>query len=85
MGAMVKTPMTRTEACQILNIDEGNIEEPVCNNEVIERFEVLFEKNSVENGGSFYIRSKVFFAKEHLMLDWPAELNISKFDKEDDA
>ena len=81
MGAMVKTPMTRTEACQILNIEEvADPKEPVCHNEVIERFEILFDKNSVENGGSFYLRSKVFFAKEHLMLDWPTDLNVSKFD-----
>ena len=46
----------------------------------MERFEILFEKNSVEKGGSFYIRSKIFFAKEHLMQDWPKELNVSKFD-----
>ena len=84
MGAMAKTPMTRTEACQILNIEETNAEEPICHNEVIDRFEVLYEKNSVENGGSFYLRSKVFFAKEHLMQDWPEELNVSKFDNEDD-
>ena len=84
MGAMVKTPMTRAEACQILNIEDVNPEEPVSHTDVIERFEVLFEKNSMDNGGSFYIRSKVFFAKEHLMQDWPAELNVSKFDNEDE-
>ena len=44
---------------------------------------MLYEKNSEKNGGSFYIRSKVFFAKEHLMMDWPEELNVSKFDKEE--
>ena len=51
----------------------------------LQRFETLFEKNAVDNGGSFYIRSKIFFAKEHLMQDWPAELNVSKFDNEGGA
>ena len=86
MGAIAKTPMTRTEACQILNIEESDelATEPVDHIQIMERFEILFEKNSVDNGGSFYIRSKIFFAKEHLMQDWPAELNVSKFDETQD-
>ena len=78
--------MTRTEACQILNIEEvGDGTEPVDYNVVLERFEVLFEKNSTANAGSFYLRSKIFFAKEHLMQDWPEELNVSKFDGNGDG
>ena len=86
MGAIAKTPMTRTEACQILNIEESDelATEPVDHVQIMERFEILFEKNSIENGGSFYIRSKIFFAKEHLMQDWPKELNVSKFDETDE-
>ena len=48
----------------------------------MERFDILFEKNAAEKGGSFYIRSKIFFAKEHLMQDWPPELNVSQVMKE---
>ena len=44
----------------------------------MERFDILFGKNAAEKGGSFYIRSKIFFAKEHLMQDWPPELNVSQ-------
>ena len=51
----------------------------------MERFDILFEKNAAEKGGSFYIRSKIFFAKEHLMQDWPPELNVSQVAKEDAA
>ena len=51
----------------------------------MERFDKLFEKNSTENSGSFYVRSKIFFAKEHLMQDWPAELNVSKVVDEEPA
>jgi hypothetical protein len=37
----------------------------------MERFDTLFEKNMPEKAGSFYIQSKVFFAKEFLMQDYP--------------
>ena len=65
----MKTPMTRAEACSILNIEDvsENATEPIDHAEVIDRFEILYEKNAHENGGSFYVRSKVYFAKEHLM------------------
>ena len=45
----------------------------------MERFEHLFSKNETENGGSFYLQSKVYFAKEFLMQDHPPELNVSKY------
>ena len=46
---------------------------------LLQRFEILFEKNQPERGGSFYIQSKIFFAKQQLMIDFPEELNQSKF------
>ena len=33
----------------------------------------------MEKGGSFYVQSKIYFAKEHLMSEFPADLNKSKF------
>ena len=45
----------------------------------MQRFDVLFEKNLPEKGGSFYIRSKIYFAKKHLMMDFPPEFDVSKF------
>ena len=45
----------------------------------MERFDTLFEKNMPEKAGSFYIQSKVFFAKEFLMQDYPIQFNHSKF------
>ena len=39
----------------------------------------MFEKNNPDKGGSFYIQSKIYFAKEHLMQDFPPELNKSQF------
>jgi mitochondrial import inner membrane translocase subunit TIM16 len=88
MGSMITTPMTREEALQILNIEKAaevdESAEPVENpnqeaEHVMERFEHLFEKNMPERGGSFYIQSKVYFAKEFLMQDFPIDLNQSKY------
>ena len=39
----------------------------------------MFEKNLPEKGGSFYIRSKIYFAKKQLMIDFPQELDVSKY------
>ena len=45
----------------------------------MERFDGLIERNQIEKGGSFYLQSKIFWAKEHLMKDFAAELNESKW------
>lgn len=45
----------------------------------MDRFETLFEKNVPEKGGSFYIQSKIYFAKEFLMQDFDQQLNTSAF------
>ena len=45
----------------------------------------MFEKNNPTKGGSFYLQSKIYFAKEHLMQDFPAELNKSKFNPGESA
>lgn len=83
--------MTREEACKILSIEE-KAENPadlnpaevmevriITYNRCIQRFETLFEKNLPEKGGSFYLQSKIYFAKEHLMQDFPPTLNASKY------
>ena len=38
----------------------------------------MFQKNNPEKGGSFYVQSKIYFAKEHLMQDFPSDLNTSQ-------
>lgn len=55
--------MTLDEACRILNVKppaggQANVEE------VLERYKRLFDANNPEKGGSFYLQSKVFRAKE---------------------
>lgn len=78
MGSLIKTPMTREEALKILNIEIAE-EADAEAQEIMARFDTLFEKNQPERGGSFYIQSKVYFAKEFLMQDHPTDQNISKF------
>ena len=66
--------MTRDEALKILNIEE-DVEEGLDHKQVLERFETIYEKNKIDKGGSFYLQSKAYFAKEHLMKDFEPELN----------
>ena len=77
--------MTREEAMMILGIaeeeevkdDEGNRVEGLDPEVIMQRFDTLIEKNQLDKGGSFYIQSKVYWAKQQLMQDHPAELNKS--------
>mmetsp|Transcript_4767 Transcript_4767/g.4498 ORF Transcript_4767/g.4498 Transcript_4767/m.4498 type:complete len:80 (-) Transcript_4767:25-264(-) len=39
----------------------------------------------VNNESSFYLQSKVYFAKEFLMQDHPVELNVSKYNPDQDG
>ena len=73
--------MSRDEALKILNIEAKEGEE-LDHKEILERFETLYEKNLINKGGSFYLQSKCYFAKEHLMKDFDAELNQSKYNPE---
>ena len=75
--------MTREEACKILSLPEE--EEELAGEEVMDRFNTLFEKNLSEKGGSFYLQSKIYFAKEFLMQDFPPEMNVSKFNPDGSA
>ena len=82
MGMFAGRPMTRDEAMQILNVGGGEEVEPDAEldpKEIMERFETLIEKNQLEKGGSFYLQSKIYWAKQALMEDFPAEENLSKW------
>ena len=63
MGMIAGKQMTRQEAMQILNIPEEEAEEELKPDDIMERFDTLIEKNQIEKGGSFYIQSKVYWAK----------------------
>ncbi|KTW30273.1 hypothetical protein T552_00749 [Pneumocystis carinii B80] len=60
-----KMGITANEACQILNIKKLPIEL----SDVIERYEYLHKINDPKNGGSLYLQSKIFWAKERLKGD----------------
>ena len=84
---MMTTPLTRDESIKILGIESKvtNIKDDIDPQAIMERFEELFSRNDPEKGGSFYLQSKIYFAKEFLMQDHPVELNISKFNPTEDA
>ncbi|KAK9453491.1 Pam16-domain-containing protein [Dipodascopsis uninucleata] len=54
--------ITLDEACRILNVRSEALEAQ----QVKEKFDHLFGVNSKDRGGSFYIQSKVFRAKERI-------------------
>ena len=84
---MMTTPLTRDESVKILGIESAinNIKDDIDPKLIMEKFEDLFGKNDPEKGGSFYLQSKIYFAKEFLMQDYPPELNISKYNPSEDA
>ncbi|KAI9003709.1 Pam16-domain-containing protein [Gaertneriomyces semiglobifer] len=60
-GMNRKLNMTVEEASQILNVERNsNLEE------VMKKYEHLFAQNDPKAGGSFYLQSKVYRAKERL-------------------
>ena len=85
-GRMMTSPMTREESVKILGIEStlNKIEDDIDPKAIMDRFEELFAKNDPQKGGSFYLQSKIYFAKEFLMQDHPAELNISKHNPTDE-
>ncbi|KAJ3292598.1 mitochondrial import inner membrane translocase subunit TIM16 [Borealophlyctis nickersoniae] len=59
-----KLNMTADEAAQILNVGkEPSMED------IVKRYETLFKANDPATGGSFYLQSKVFRAKERLEME----------------
>lgn len=56
----IQSDMPLTEAMKILNVDELDPET------IDKNYKHLFEVNDRKNGGSFYLQSKVFRAKERL-------------------
>lgn len=65
MGAAVAgNRMAIDEARQILNLEKG-----YSRAQVLEQFEKYYTGNDPENGGSFYLQSKIYNAKEALLED----------------
>mmetsp|Transcript_18295 Transcript_18295/g.38379 ORF Transcript_18295/g.38379 Transcript_18295/m.38379 type:complete len:138 (-) Transcript_18295:581-994(-) len=57
-----KARISKDEALQVLNLSEGEATVEA----IQKQYERYFEANSVEKGGSFYLQSKVYRAKELL-------------------
>lgn len=70
--------MSKDEALQVLNLTENDIRSDNVES-VQKQYDRYFEANSVENGGSFYIQSKVYRAKE-LLDDYVKEKEKEKED-----
>ena len=70
-----KARMSRDEALQVLNLSEGEATVEA----VQKQYDRYFEANKVENGGSFYLQSKVYRAKE-LLDEYVAEKNKEQQD-----
>lgn len=67
-----------TEARQILNIDKTEVTDPVELKALINKnYEHLYLSNEVPKGGSFYIQSKLFRAKEVLEQEFVRKHRIS--------
>ena len=69
------------EALKILNVGKEDLRDPA---KIHEQYNRYFTNNEVENGGSFYLQSKVYRAKESLdkeMGDLYPEL-VQKFQEE---
>ena len=58
---MTKDAMTRAQALEILNVDESATKEEIQSN-----YEKYFAANDPAKGGSFYLQSKIYRAKEFL-------------------
>ncbi|KAJ3020990.1 mitochondrial import inner membrane translocase subunit TIM16 [Thoreauomyces humboldtii] len=59
-----KTGISVEEATQILNVDkDASVED------ILKSYEHLFKQNDPKSGGSFYLQSKVFRAKERLDME----------------
>jgi import inner membrane translocase subunit TIM16 len=60
--------LTLSEACRILNVKPpqlGKMDMEI----VMERFKRLFDANEPENGGSFYLQSKILRARERIEVE----------------
>lgn len=59
-----KKEMDLSQAYEVLNLEHGATKA-----EVEEKFEKYFTANDPDNGGSFYLQSKVYYAKQAVLKD----------------
>jgi len=73
--------MDLNEARAILNVKKDNVYDL---KEINERFETLFKKNDVARGGSFYLQSKIYNAKQALEEHHVLTHGVPAVDDDDD-
>ena len=56
--------MAVDEALQVLNFTRADLAQTDSTEKIAERFEKMFNANNPADGGSFYLQSKIFRAKE---------------------
>src|SRR5690606_24509682 len=60
-SSAISSSLTVDEACKILHVGKQTTKE-----EVMERYKRLFDANDPKKGGSFYLQSKIYRARERL-------------------
>ncbi|KAJ5286785.1 Pam16-domain-containing protein [Penicillium angulare] len=61
--------VTLDEACKILNIKQPTAAGEANLEQVMERFKKLFDLNDPQNGGSFYLQSKILRARQRIEME----------------
>lgn len=70
-----KAQMSKDEAYMVLNLTEEEVSKDVTS--IQRQYDRYFGANAVENGGSFYVQSKVYRAKE-LLDEYAHEKNAQE-------
>ncbi len=70
-----KAQMSKDEAYMVLNLTEEEVSKDVTS--IQRQYDRYFAANAVENGGSFYVQSKVYRAKE-LLDEYAREKNAQE-------
>ena len=71
-----KARISKSEALDVLNLSEGEATAEA----IQKQYDRYFEANKVENGGSFYLQSKIYRAKE-LLDEYVQEKNKEQQDE----
>ncbi len=78
---LLSSGLTIEEACKILNVPPPKAGKPDLE-QVMERFKKLFDLNRPENGGSFYLQSKILRARERIESEVREADREAKYQKE---
>ena len=75
--------MTLDEACKILQVKPPNPKTGLADMEdVYDRFKKLFDANTPQEGGSFYLQSKILRARERIEAEVRPAMEKAEFEAE---